>query len=165
MGDPRLLQVSEAVEEYDTHVLQALVQDMFDTMQHYDGAGLAAPQIGVLKRVVIFQVDANPRYPDVEPVPRTILVNPRIEVIGGSTAGMWEGCLSVPGLRGYVERHDEIRYAGYDVKGNPVERRVSGFHATVVQHECDHLDGILYPMRMTDMSLLGFEDALTAGEE
>ncbi len=165
MGDPRLLRVSEAVEEYDTPELHSLIQDMFDTMAHHDGAGLAAPQIGVLRRVVIFQVDANPRYPDVEPVPRTILVNPQIEVIGSSSVGMWEGCLSVPGMRGYVERPDEIRYSGYDQLGNRIERQVTGFHATVVQHECDHLDGILYPMRMTDMSLFGFEEVVLADDE
>lgn len=165
MGDPRLLRVSETVEEYDTSGLHSLIQDMFDTMEHHEGAGLAAPQIGVLRRVVIFQVDANPRYPDVEPVPRTILVNPRIEVTGSSSVGMWEGCLSVPGMRGYVERPNEIRYSGYDQLGNRIERHVTGFHATVVQHECDHLDGILYPMRMTDMSLFGFEEVVLADDE
>ena len=165
MGDPRLLEVSEPVEEYDTHRLHALVQDMFDTMVYLDGAGLAAPQIGVLQRVVIFRVEANPRYPDVEPVPETVLVNPQITVIGDRTAGMWEGCLSVPGMRGYVERPEEIRYSGFDQFGKPIDRHVTDFHATVVQHEVDHLDGILYPMRIEDMSLFGFEEVLTSPDE
>jgi peptide deformylase len=165
MGDSRLLEMSALVGEYDTPALHQLVQDLFDTMGHLDGAGLAAPQIGVLQQVVIFQVEENPRYPDVEPVPQTVLVNPRISVIGTQTAGMWEGCLSVPGMRGYVERPDEIRYSGFDQYGNSIDRHVTGFHATVVQHECDHLDGILYPMRMNDMSLFGFEEVLSTPEE
>lgn len=165
MGDPRLLEVSVPVEEFDTPGLHDLIQDMFDTMEQMDGAGLAAPQIGVLQRVVIFEVEANPRYPDVEPVPQTVLVNPKISVIGGQTAGMWEGCLSVPGMRGYVERPSEIRYSGFDQYGKPIDRHVTEFHATVVQHECDHLDGILYPMRMEDMSLFGYEEVLTSSDE
>jgi peptide deformylase len=160
MGDPRLFQKSEPVTEFDSPELQALIQDMFDTMAALNGAGLAAPQIGVLKRIVIFGVEANPRYPNVEPVPTTVLINPEIEFLTAATEDGWEGCLSVPGMRGLVSRCTHLRYRGVDVHGNPFAREASGFHARVVQHECDHLDGILYPMRLKDMRLFGYEDAL-----
>ncbi len=133
---------------------------MFDTMAALKGAGLAAPQIGVSKRVVIFGFESNPRYPEAEPVPTTVLINPTIEPLGEETNEDWEGCLSVPGLRGRVERYSKIRYRGYDQTGGVIDRTVSGFHARVVQHECDHLDGILYPMRLKDVRLMGFEEAL-----
>lgn len=160
MGDPRLLKVSEEVTEFDTPELHALIQDMRDTMASLNGAGLAAPQIGVLKRVVIFGVSGNPRYPDIEPVQQTVLINPILNALTEETDGMWEGCLSVPGMRGYVERPNKIQYQGFDEYGNEINREASGFHAIVVQHECDHLDGVLYPMRMQDMSRFGFESEL-----
>jgi peptide deformylase len=162
MGDPRLYQRAAPVSdaEIGSAALDELVRDMFDTMAALNGAGLAAPQIGASKRVVIFSVERNPRYPDAEPVPRTVLVNPVLEPIGREMEEGWEGCLSVPGLRGLVARHRELRYRGMDEKGTVIDRTVSGFHARVVQHECDHLDGILYPMRLKDVRLLGFEDAL-----
>ena len=164
MGDPRLLQKSQPVETFDTQVLDALVQDMRDTMTHLDGAGLAAPQIGVLLRVVIFGVHANPRYPDAEDVPDTVLINPVLEPIGEEMEEGWEGCLSVPGLRGVVPRHLHLRYSGFDERGARIERTVQGFHARVVQHECDHLDGILYPMRVRDFARFGFVDVLFPGQ-
>jgi peptide deformylase len=133
---------------------------MYETMEALNGAGLAAPQIGVSQRVVIFSVEANPRYPDVELVPSTVLINPVLTPIGDEMEDGWEGCLSVPGLRGVVSRYQKLRYTGFDQHGNPIDRTVSGFHARVVQHECDHLDGILYPMRLRDIRLMGFEDAL-----
>jgi len=160
MGDPRLFQMSEPVTDFDSPELQALIEGMFDTMAALNGAGLAAPQIGVLKRVVIFGVEANPRYPNVEPVPTTVLINPEIEFLTPATEDGWEGCLSVPGMRGLVSRCTHLRYRGVDVHGNPFAREARGFHARVVQHECDHLDGILYPMRLKDMRLFGYEDAL-----
>ena len=160
MGDPLLYRRAEEVREFNTPELDALLQDMFDTMAALNGAGLAAPQIGVSQRVVIFEVESSPRYPDAEGVPRTILINPVIESLGDDMDDGWEGCLSVPGLRGLVSRHTRLRYTGFDEKGRPIERTVSDFHARVVQHECDHLDGILYPMRLKDIRLLGFEDAL-----
>jgi peptide deformylase len=160
MGDPRLLQVAEPVAEFGTDELRALITDMFDTMEDYNGAGLAAPQIGVSQRVVIFGIEENPRYPDAEWVPTTILINPEIIVGSLQKEDDWEGCLSVPGLRGKVERYVSIRYRGYDQEGNPLDREVQGFHARVVQHECDHLDGILYPSRISDMRNFGFEDVL-----
>ncbi len=160
MGDPLLYKRAEEVHEFGTSELDALIRDMFDTMAALNGAGLAAPQIGVSKRVVIFEVQSNPRYPDAEAVPRTILINPVIEPLGSEMEDGWEGCLSVPGLRGLVSRHKRLRYRGFDEKGTPIDRTVSDFHARVVQHECDHLDGILYPMRLKDIRLLGFEDAL-----
>jgi peptide deformylase len=160
MGDPLLLQVSEPVREFNSPELDELIRDMFDTMAAQSGAGLAAPQIGVLRRVVIFGVEKNPRYPDVEEVPTTILINPVIQPIGRAMEDDWEGCLSVPGLRGLVPRHIRIRYSGYDPGGQRFEREVSGFHARVVQHECDHLDGILYPRRIRDLRMFGFEEAL-----
>jgi peptide deformylase len=165
MGDPRLLQLSQPVEKFDTPELDALIRDMRDTMAHLDGAGLAAPQIGVLLRVVMFGVHANPRYPDAEEVPDTVLINPALEPIGDEMEEAWEGCLSVPGLRGVVPRHLRLRYSGFDERGAPIERSVDGFHARVVQHECDHLDGILYPMRVRDFTRFGFVDVLFPGEE
>ena len=160
MGDPLLYRKAEPVKGFKTPELDALVADMFDTMAALNGAGLAAPQIGVSQRVVIFSVESNPRYPDVEPVPTTVLINPILTPIGDEMEEGWEGCLSVPGLRGLVTRHQSLRYTGFDQNGTPIDRTVSGFHARVVQHECDHLDGILYPMRLRDIRLLGFEDAL-----
>ena len=160
IGDPFLLQIATPVTEFNNPALHALIRDMFDTMAAVQGAGLAAPQIGVGQRVVIFGVEANPRYPDVEPVPTTVLINPVITVIDSSLEEDWEGCLSVPGLRGLVPRRRAIRYSGNDQYGNPINREVSGFHARVVQHECDHLDGILYPQRIQDMRKFGFEEEL-----
>lgn len=165
MGDPRLLQAARRVERFDTPELAALLTDMRETMAHLDGAGLAAPQIGVGLRVVIFGVHRNPRYPDVEEVPDTVLINPVLEPIGDEMEEDWEGCLSVPGLRGLVPRYRELRYMGFDEKGRAIDRIVDGFHARVVQHECDHLDGILYPMRIRDMKKFGFIDALFPGED
>src|SRR5919108_6040796 len=156
IGDPRLRAAAEAVTEFGTPELDALVEDMLDTMRANAGAGLAAVQLGVSQRVVIFGFDRNPRYPDAEPVPFTVLVNPQITALGPERELGWEGCLSVPGLRGLVPRHARIRYRGYDQFGAPIDRTVDGFHARVVQHECDHLDGILYPQRMEDMSAFGF---------
>jgi peptide deformylase len=160
MGDPLLYRQAEPVREFNTPALDALINDMFETMAALNGAGLAAPQIGVSQRVVIFSVESNPRYPDVEPVPATVLINPVLTPIGDATEDGWEGCLSVPGLRGLVSRYKQLRYTGVDPRGQPIDRTVSGFHARVVQHECDHLDGILYPMRLRDIRMLGFEDAL-----
>ena len=160
MGDPRLLQRSREVERFGTPELDALLADMRDTMAARSGAGLAAPQIAVPLRVVIFGVGRNPRYPDAEEVPYTELVNPVITPHEDTLEEGWEGCLSVPGLRGVVPRWKRVRYAGRDPRGNPIDREVDGFHARVVQHETDHLDGILYPMRMNDMSRFGFTDLL-----
>lgn len=162
MGEPLLFERAAPIgdDEFGGASLHGLVQDLWDTMAACDGAGLAAPQIGVAKRLVVFGVEANPRYPDAEPVPMTVLINPHIEVIGTEVEGAWEGCLSLPGLRGYVERPVRIRYRGRDADGNRIDRRVSGFHARVVQHECDHLDGILFPMRIPDLRRFGFEDVL-----
>ena len=163
MGDPLLFQVAQPVPAFNTPELDGLVADMFDTMAAMNGAGLAAPQIGVSLRVVIFGVQAIPRYPDVQPVPTTVLINPQIEFLTQTTDDAWEGCLSVPGLRGVVSRCTELRYRGFDQQGRPIEREASGFHARVVQHECDHLDGILYPMRLKDMRLFGYEEVLFPG--
>ena len=160
MGDPRLLRVARPVERFDTPELDALVADLFDTMAARDGAGIAAPQIGVDLRVVIFGFESNPRYPEAGPVPPTVLVNPVIEPLGPEELEGWEGCLSVPGMRGWVPRFARIRYRGVDARGTPIDREADGFHARVVQHECDHLDGVLYPMRMADMSRFGFTDVL-----
>jgi peptide deformylase len=164
MGDPRLLRVSEPVRDFGTPGLRTLVADMFDTMHAANGAGLAAPQIGVLQRVVIFgyadPAMRNPRYPDADPVPQTILLNPVLEPLSESTEEGWEGCLSVPGLRGVVDRYVRLRYRGFDLDGRPIERVAEGFHARVVQHECDHLDGILYPMRVRDFTRFGYTDVL-----
>jgi peptide deformylase len=160
IGHPLLLQVAEPVTEFNTPELNSLVQDMFDTMDANDGAGLAAPQIGISRRVVIFELENNPRYPDKAPVPRTVLINPVIRQLSNLEDEDWEGCLSVPGMRGLVPRHTHILYTGYDQFGNKIEREVRDFHARVVQHECDHLDGILYPQRMTNMRAFGFEQDL-----
>lgn len=164
MGDPRLLGRARAVERFGTPELQALITDMRDTMAHLDGAGLAAPQIGVPLRVVIFGVSANPRYPDVEVVPDTVLINPVIEPLDDSMDEAWEGCLSVPGMRGLVPRYRRIRYRGMDEHGVAIDRTVQDFHARVVQHECDHLDGLLYPMRIVNLRNFGFSAALFPGE-
>ncbi len=161
MGDTCLLLKAEPVMDFSSPDLTQLIEDMHDTMQAHNGAGLAAPQIGVSLRVVIFGGGDNPRYPDAEEVPQTVLINPHIEVLDRTLESAWEGCLSLPGLRGEVPRFISIRYSGYTAEGEPLERVVSGFHARVVQHEVDHLDGILYPMRMSDMSRFGFEDELS----
>ncbi|OGT22371.1 MAG: peptide deformylase [Gammaproteobacteria bacterium RBG_16_57_12] len=160
IGHPLLLEKAEPVKEFNTKSLNALIEDMFDTMDAMNGAGLAAPQIGVSQRVVIFGVEANPRYPEVEAVPTTILINPRIEPKDTGMEDGWEGCLSVPGLRGLVPRYTRIHYRGFDQFGNPIDREAHGFHARVVQHECDHLDGILYPLRIKDLRQFGFEEEL-----
>ncbi len=160
MGDPRLLQVARVVSEFDTVELHALVTDMRDTMAALSGAGLAAPQIGVPLRVVIFGVKRNRRYPDAEEVPETVLVNPLITPLGLEEHADWEGCLSVPGMRGLVPRYRRIRYSGFDPLGEPIEREVEDFHARVVQHEVDHLNGVLYPMRIRDMRQFGFSSVL-----
>ena len=165
MGDPRLLEKSAPVNDYKDSFLKNLLADMRDTMAHLDGAGLAAPQIGVLQRVVIFGVKANPRYPDVEDVPDTVLINPVIEPLSEEMQEGWEGCLSVPGMRGLVPRWTRIRYRGFDQRGNFFQREVADFHARVVQHEVDHLDGILYPRRIRDLSKFGFNEALFPGQE
>ncbi len=165
MGDPRLLQKAQAVAQFGTAELAALLADMRDTMAHYNGAGLAAPQIGVGLRVVIFGVHANPRYPHVEEVPDTVLINPVLESLTADKEEDWEGCLSVPGMRGMVPRFRHLRYAGFDERGGRFERVVEGFHARVVQHECDHLAGILYPMRIVDLRNFGFTAELFPGEE
>ena len=160
MGDPRLLERAREVEQLDTPELHALLVDMHDTMDALSGAGLAAPQIGVPLRVVIFGVASNPRYPNAEPVPHTVLINPIITPLADAMEEGWEGCLSVPGMRGLVPRYSQLRYRGVDQYGAPIDRTVGGFHARVVQHECDHLDGILYPMRIRDMRNFGFHDVL-----
>lgn len=164
MGDARLLRVAQPVREFDTAELRALVADMFDTMQAADGAGLAAPQIGVDLQLVIFGSDEiNPRYPDAPLVPRTVLLNPTVTPLGLEEEDGWEGCLSVPGLRAVVPRFMRIRYSGVDPQGRPIERMAEGFHARVVQHECDHLIGKLYPMRVRDFSRFGFTEVLFPG--
>lgn len=163
MGDPRLLRVARPVREFDTPALHALVRDLFDTMRAANGAGLAAPQIGVDLAVVIFGFARNERYPEAPSVPETVLVNPQIEPLGDEEEEGWEGCLSVPGLRGVVPRFARIRYSGFDVQGQRVEREAEGFHARVVQHECDHLIGKLYPMRVRDFTRFGFTSVLFPG--
>ena len=165
MGDARLLRRAEELVHFDTPELRALLADMRDTMKAEEGVGLAAPQIGENLRVVIFGVQLNPRYPDAEPVPDTVLINPVITPLGSDTEEDWEGCLSVPGMRGMVPRFKHIRYQGYDEYGALIDRTVSGFHARVVQHECDHLDGILYPMRIRDFRQFGFTEVLFPGRE
>jgi peptide deformylase len=165
MGDPVLLQVAKPVEKFDTPELHALLADMHNTMIAMDGAGLAAPQIGVSLQVVVFGFEHNERYPDAEPVPYTVLINPRLEPQGDEMEEGWEGCLSVPGMRGVVPRFRHLRYLGFDERGQPVDRTVSDFHARVVQHEVDHLHGILYPMRIRDMRQFGFVDTLFPGQE
>jgi peptide deformylase len=164
MGDPRLLEVARKVEKLGTHELDDLIQDMHDTMEALNGAGLAAPQIGVSLQVVIFGVKRNPRYPDAEEVPYTVLVNPEIVPLTQELEQDWEGCLSVPGMRGMVPRYTRLRYQGLDQYGRSIDRDVDGFHARVVQHECDHLQGILYPMRITDFRTFGFTDVLFPGQ-
>lgn len=164
MGDPRLLRVAQPVRQFDTPELRALLADMHDTMQAANGAGLAAPQIGVDLQLVVFGTDApNPRYPDAPVVPRTVLLNPVVTPLGDEEEDGWEGCLSVPGLRAVVPRYRRIRYTGFDEKGRPIAREAEGFHARVVQHECDHLVGKLYPMRVRDFTQFGFTDVLFPG--
>lgn len=164
MGDPRLLRVAPPVTGFDTDELHLLVADMFETMRAVNGAGLAAPQIGVDLQLVIFGTDAvNPRYPDAPLVPRTVLLNPVITPLSDDEENGWEGCLSVPGLRGVVPRFSSIRYTGFDPYGDPIDRTVDGFHARVVQHECDHLMGVLYPMRIRDLTQFGYTEVLFPG--
>ena len=165
LGDPHLLEKARPVAAFGTPELQALLADMRDTLAHLDGAGLAAPQIGVGLRVVIFGVHRNPRYPDAEEVPDTVLINPVLEPIGDELVEGWEGCLSVPGMRGLVPRLRRLRYRGFDETGKGIDRTVEGFHAVVVQHEVDHLEGILYPMRIRDLTKFGFTEALFPGED
>ncbi len=160
MGDPLLLNVAEPVHDFKSQALRDLIEDMQDTMHALNGAGLAAPQIGISLRVVIFGVEKTPRYPDAEEVPYTILINPELTLLDDQTEEGWEGCLSVPGMRGLVTRFKKLRYQGYDLNHNLIDRTVSDFHARVVQHECDHLDGVLYPMRIEDLSNFGFSDVL-----
>jgi peptide deformylase len=160
MGDPRLLRIAQPVHQFDTPELRALIDDMFETMLHANGAGLAAPQIGVDLQLVIFGFDRNERYPDAGAVPRTVLINPAITPLGDSEEDGWEGCLSVPGLRGVVPRWSRIRYTGFDPQGHPIDREADGFHARVVQHECDHLIGRLYPTRMRDLTRFGYTSVL-----
>ena len=164
MGDPRLLRTAQPVQAFGTPELQALITDLQDTMATANGAGIAAPQIGVDLQVVIFGSGrVNPRYPAAPPVPYTVLINPVITPLGDEELLDWEGCLSVPGMRGMVPRHQQVRYTGFDIYGDPIDRVVDGFHARVVQHECDHLWGKLYPMRMRDFSQFGFTDVLFPG--
>lgn len=165
MGDTRLLRRAEEVRVFDTPELHELLADMRDTMHAMSGVGLAAPQIGVNLRVVIFEVAGNPRYPEAEAVPQTVLINPVITTIKKTVEDDWEGCLSVPGMRGMVPRYTNIRYLGYDEYGHRIDCTVSDFHARVVQHECDHLDGILYPMRIRDFSKFGYTDVLFPGQD
>lgn len=163
MGDPRLLEVSRRVETFDTPELHALIQDLQDTMTALNGAGIAAPQIGVNLQVVIFGVGKNPRYPDTEEVPFTVLINPELQALDEEMEEGWEGCLSVPGMRGVVPRYKNIHYSGFDPYGNRIERDAVNFHARVVQHETDHLFGILYPFRITDLRNFGYTDILFPG--
>lgn len=160
MGDPLLRRVADPVATLNTPELHELIADLDETMRALSGAGIAAPQIGVNQRVVIFELQENPRYPHVSPVPYTVLVNPVLTVLDDEQDEGWEGCLSVPGLRGLVPRYRNLRYQGFDASGNPIDRTVSGFHARVVQHEVDHLDGVLFPQRVKDMTQFGFEEAL-----
>ncbi len=162
MGHPLLNQRATEVEDFDTPELASLIEDMLDTMQAEDGAGLAAPQIGISKRIVVFGFDANPRYPHAPAVPRTVLINPRITPLDPAIEEGWEGCLSVPGMRGVVPRYKSIEYSGFDARGEAISVTAEGFHARVVQHECDHLDGILYPQRIRDFTRFGFIDELAA---
>lgn len=165
MGDPQLLQVAQPVERFDTLELHSLIADMEDTMRALNGAGLAAPQIGMGLRVVVFGVDRTERYPDAEPVPYTVLINPVLAPVGSEIEEGWEGCLSVPGMRGLVPRHRRLRYRGRDQYGQEIDRTVGDFHARVVQHECDHLEGILYPMRIRDLRNFGFNEELFPGQD
>jgi peptide deformylase len=164
MGDSRLLAVAQPVGKFGTPELENLLTDMRETMRNLNGAGLAAPQIGFGLRVVIFGFEENPRYPDADPVPYTVLINPELTPLGDAQDEDWEGCLSVPGMRGLVPRYRELRYTGFDAAGAPIDRTVKDFHARVVQHEVDHLDGILYPRRIRDLSQFGFNEALFPGE-
>ncbi len=164
MGDARLWQQAQAVESFDTADLHALIADLEETMHHLDGVGLAAPQIGIDQRLVVFGFADSQRYPDDDSVPYTVLINPVLTPLSDEIEEGWEGCLSVPGLRGLVPRWKFLRYSGFDAYGKPIERSVEGFHARVVQHECDHLDGILYPMRIRDMRQFGFADVLFPDE-
>ena len=164
MGDARLLKQADPVTEFDTPELHQLVSDMIDIMRSLNGAGLAAPQIGVGLQLVLFEVVENSRYPDVEGIPLTILINPVLEPIGDEMEEGWEGCLSIPGMRGLVPRYARLRYSGFDAHGNLIDREVGGFHARVVQHECDHLQGILYPMRIRDLRNFGFSSVLFPGK-
>jgi peptide deformylase len=164
MGDPRLWQVSRPIEAFCTVELADLLTDMRDTMAHLNGAGLAAPQIGVPLRVVIFGVKSNPRYPGIDDVPDTVLINPVLTPLSHEIEEGWEGCLSVPGMRGWVPRYQKLKYSGFDEQGHRFEREVEGFHARVVQHEVDHLDGVLYPMRIRDFTRFGFNEALFPGQ-
>ncbi len=165
MGDPLLLQVAKPVSAFDTQELRGLLADMHDTMMSLNGAGLAAPQIGVSQQVVIFGVGKNPRYPQAEEVPYTVLINPELEPLADEMEEGWEGCLSVPGMRGLVPRYTRLRYRGFDQFGKAIDRSVGGFHARVVQHEVDHLLGILYPMRIRDLRNFGFNETLFPGQE
>ena len=165
MGDPRLLTPARPVEDFASPELMQLIVDMHDTMRDLNGAGLAAPQIGVGLQVVIFEVTANPRYPDAESVPFTVLINPLLTPLSDAMEDGWEGCLSVPGMRGLVPRHSRLRYQGFDATGLPIDRSVNGFHARVVQHEVDHLNGILYPMRIRDLRYFGFTETLFPGQK
>lgn len=165
MGDPRLLERAQPVEQFDTPELHALLVDMHDTMIAAEGVGLAAPQIGVSLQVVVFGFQHNERYPDAPPVPYTVLINPTLTPIDDDMEDGWEGCLSVPGMRGVVPRYQRLRYRGFDQYGKPIDRTVDGFHARVVQHETDHLLGILYPMRIKDFTKFGFTDVLFPGKE
>ena len=165
MGDPLLLQVAKPVEQFDTPELRELLVDMHETMAALSGAGLAAPQIGVSLQVVIFGVGKNPRYPQAEEVPYTVLINPQLTPLSDAMEEGWEGCLSVPGMRGLVPRYTNLRYRGFDASGQPIDRTVSGFHARVVQHEVDHLNGVLYPMRIRDLRNFGFNEELFPGQQ
>ena len=165
MGDPLLLEKAQPIMQFNTPELHALINDMQDTMQAMDGAGIAAPQIGVSLQVVIFGVGKNPRYPDAEQVPYTVLINPTLSFVGDEMEDGWEGCLSVPGMRGVVPRYMRLHYTGFDQFGAPIDRLVSGFHARVVQHECDHLMGILYPMRINNLKDFGYTDVLFPNQD
>ena len=165
MGDPLLLEKAQPITQFNTPELHALINDMQDTMRAMDGAGIAAPQIGVSLQVVIFGVGKNPRYPDAEQVPYTVLINPTLSFVGDEMEDGWEGCLSVPGMRGVVPRHVRLHYTGFDQFGAPIDRLVSGFHARVVQHECDHLMGILYPMRINNLKDFGYTDVLFPNQD
>lgn len=160
LGDPRLSEIANEISHFNTPELDMLIEDMFDTMAAEDGAGLAAPQIGIGLRIVIFGFDSNPRYPDAATVPRTILINPQITALSDETEDGWEGCLSVPGMRGIVSRYKHIRYKGFDASGTTIDVEASGFHARVVQHECDHLDGIIYTQRLANPAEFGFTEEL-----
>lgn len=165
MGDSRLAQPAQPITQFGTAELSALITDMLDTMEAEDGAGLAAPQIGQPWRVVVFGVEQNPRYPEAEAVPMTVLINPQLAALTPELEEDWEGCLSVPGMRGWVPRYRRIRYTGFDASGQLIERQAERFHARVVQHECDHLDGVLYPQRIRDMQRFGFIDELVHSGE